>query len=54
MDQNQNTQDIGTCDFCGWINPRALFRTMCEALLTVLCIAMCIVALCSVFEGWLL
>ena len=48
------TQDIGTCDFCGWIAPRALFRTTGEALLTVLCIAMAVVALCSVFEGWLL
>lgn len=32
----------------------ALLRTMGEALLTGICVAMCIVALCSVFEGWLL
>lgn len=25
-----------------------------EALLTVICVAMAVVALCSVFEGWLL
>ena len=31
----------------------ALLRTMGEALLTVICIAMAVVALCSIFDGWL-
>jgi len=30
-----------------------LFRTMGEALLAVICIAMAVVALCSALEGWL-